>query len=87
MVIENSNHLKFVSAKVIFNQLQRLHDKRMTTGFNELLTYTKFDTRCNLKLKSLAYLLTKAGSSKLRICLTHWFSCALKPTEVKTQSI
>ena len=53
MVIENSNHLKFISAKVIFNQLSKLHEKRQTTGFNEILNYTKFDTRCNLKLKSL----------------------------------
>lgn len=39
-----------------------------------------------MKLKSLAYLLEKGGRDKVRICLTHWFSVALKPTEVKTYS-
>ena len=56
----------------------------MTTGFNEILNYTKFDSKCNAKLKSLAYILEKVGRGKVKICLTHWFSAALKPVEVKT---
>lgn len=48
------------------------------------MNYTKFDSKCNIKLKSLAYLLEKGGRDRVRICLTHWFSVALKPTEVKT---
>lgn len=51
MTIENSNHLKLISAKVIFNQLQNIYDKRHLTGFNEIINYTKFDTKCNRKLK------------------------------------
>jgi hypothetical protein len=47
MTIENSNHLKFVSAKVIFNQLARIYDKKLAAGFNEIINYTKFDGKCN----------------------------------------
>jgi hypothetical protein len=51
-------------------------------GFQEIHQYTKFDNKCNSKLKVVSSLLEKAGKAKLKIALTHWFSSALKPTEV-----
>ena len=59
---------------------------KMLSGFQEIATYTNFDSKCNQKMKSLAKLLEKAGSTKLKITMAHWFSNALKPVESRVQS-
>ena len=84
MEMQNASHAKFITAKVIFNQLQNAYDQKMQMGFQEIQNYTKFDTRCNQKLRALQKLLQTVGETKQRIALNHWFSCSLKPMEVKT---
>lgn len=86
MEIQNARHAKYVTTKVILNILHQTHQTRLLQGFQEIVSYTNFDSKCNTKLKTLANLLEKAGATKLRLAMNHWFSCALKPVESKIQS-
>lgn len=79
MEIQNARHAKYVTTKVIINILHQTHQTRLLQGFQEIVSYTNFDNKCNTKLKTLANLLEKAGATKLRLAMNHWFSCALKP--------
>lgn len=68
------------------NMLDQMYKSKLLSGFQEIVNYTNFDSKCNQKLKILSKLLEKSGTTKLKIALNHWFSAALKPVDSKIQS-
>jgi hypothetical protein len=74
---------KLVVMKLFGNELVRIQERMLVSGFKEIQGYSDFDKNCFSKLKNFSIIIHRLGMHNKQLSMNKWYNNAFKPLDTR----